>query len=63
LDEEDLIMNLSAAYLKKREEWKEEGELKTAINLLRQGFSAEVIAEAASLSIEMIANLRDQSSL
>jgi hypothetical protein len=71
LDEEDLIMNLSAAYLKKREEWKEEGKLEgklegkteTAINLLRQGFSAEVIAEATGLSIETIANLRDQSSL
>jgi predicted transposase/invertase (TIGR01784 family) len=67
LDEEDLIMNLSAAYLKKREEWKDEGKLEgkteTAINLLKKGMNLGEIAEVTGLSTEAIENLRDRASL
>lgn len=67
-EEEELIMNLSAAYLKKREEWKDEGILEgilegkaiTAINLLREGFSVDLIVRATGLPIETIESLRDR---
>ena len=59
-EEEELIMNLSAAYLKKQEEWKLEGKLEAAIGFLREGVSAEVIARALGLSIEAIEKLRNQ---
>jgi hypothetical protein len=58
-EEEELIMNLSAAYLKKREEWKEEGKLEVAINLLREDFTIDLIVRATGLSIETIESLRD----
>ena len=62
LEEEELIMNLSAAYLKKQEEWKLEGKLEgkleAAIGLLREGMTPEVIARALGLPIESIENLR-----
>ena len=61
-EEEELIMNLSAAYLKKQEEWKLEGKLEgkleAAIGLLREGMTPEVIARALGLPIESIENLR-----
>ena len=63
-EEEELIMNLSAAYLKKREEWKDEGILEgkaiTAINLLREGFSVDLIVRATGLPIETIESLLDR---
>ena len=67
-EDEDLIMNLSTAYLKKREEWKLEGKLEgilegkvdTAINLLRLSISPEIIADSTGLSIETIESLRDR---
>jgi hypothetical protein len=63
-DEEELIMNLSAAYLQKREEWKEEGAqervFKVANNLLRQGMSVELVAHATELPIEQVNQLRQQ---
>jgi hypothetical protein len=33
-DEEELIMNLSVAYLNKKEEWKEEGKEEIVVNML-----------------------------
>jgi hypothetical protein len=59
-EEEELIMNLSAAYLKKREEWKEEGKLEVAINLLREGSTLDLIVRATGLSIATIESLRDR---
>ena len=62
-EEEDLIMNLSAAYLKKQEEWKLEGKLEgkleAAIGLLREGMTPEIIARALGIPIEAIEKLRD----
>ncbi len=67
-EEEELIMNLSAAYLKKREEWKEqgilegilEGKIITAVNLLRRGMDFQEISEVTGLPIETIEGLRDR---
>ena len=63
-EEEELIMNLSAAYLKKKQEWKEEAQIEAqieaAINFLRLGVSSGIIAQALGLSIETIENLRDR---
>jgi hypothetical protein len=78
LEEENLIMNLSAAYLKKREEWKLEGrlegklegklegrlegKLETAINLLKKDIGVAIIAEVTGLPIGHIEHLRDQTN-
>jgi hypothetical protein len=59
-DEEELIMNLSVAYLKKQEEWKEEGKLEAAIGLLREGVAPQIISRALGLPIATIEKLRDQ---
>jgi hypothetical protein len=53
-------MNLSAAYLKKKQEWKEETQIEDAINLLRVGVSSEIIAQAFGLPIETIESLRSR---
>ena len=64
LDEEELIMNLSAAYLKKREEWKEEGKEEgkedIILRLLRSGMTPQTIAEMINFPIESIEKLRDR---
>jgi hypothetical protein len=59
-DEEELIMNLSTAYLKKQEEWKEEGKLEAAIAFLRAGATPEFIAQAMEMPIATIEKLRDR---
>ena len=53
-------MNLSTAYLKKREEWKEEGIYEVAMNLLREGIDITIILKVTGLSIEQINQLREQ---
>jgi predicted transposase/invertase (TIGR01784 family) len=68
LEEEELIMNLSAAYLKKQQEWKEEGrkegrqelQIQMVINGLREGLSLEALATILGLPIEQIEALRDR---
>ncbi len=62
-DEEELIMNLSVAYTKKIEEAKLEGKLESAIGLLREGMTPEIIARALRLPIESIEKLRDDQRL
>jgi hypothetical protein len=59
-DEEELIMNLSVAYLKKKEEWKLEVQLDIATSLLRKGIDVESIADSTGLPIETIEKLRDR---
>ena len=67
-DEEELIMNLSAAYLQKREEWKEQGEKEgrkqeredMASNLLREGIDIEIITKVTGLTIEQVTKLRQE---
>jgi hypothetical protein len=67
-EEEELIMQLSEAYLKKRQEWYEEGqqdgETKTlrsvAIKLLRQGIALEVIVQTTGLSIATIEQIHQE---
>ena len=73
-EEEELIMNLSAAYQKKKQEWLEEGKeegkkegeregkkegiIQVALNLLQEGFTLDLIAKATKLSIAEIERLR-----
>jgi cob(I)alamin adenosyltransferase len=65
-EDEELIMNLSAAYMKRQQEWLEEGEQRgsdrkvreVAINALRKGFTAELIMDITGLSLEEIEQLR-----
>jgi predicted transposase/invertase (TIGR01784 family) len=64
-------MNLSAAYLKKQQEWLTEGEQRgvnlgrqeerqeIAIVSLREGLSPEVVAKITGLSLEEIEQLRE----
>jgi uncharacterized protein YerC len=61
-EEEALIMQLSEAYVKKQQEWKEEGIQQgiQIVNLLKQGVSLESIAQATGLSIEKIERIRQQ---
>ena len=57
-------MNLSAAYLQKRSEWKEEGlqegVYKVGRNLLRQGMPIELVAQVTELTIDRVKELRDR---
>jgi predicted HTH domain antitoxin len=73
-EDEELIMNLSAAYLQKQQEWKEEGrqeghqeghqegrserQQEVAIALLQAGVSLDLIAQATGISIESLQKLR-----
>ena len=63
-DEEELIMNLSVAYVKKieesKEEAREEATITAAIGLLREGVTSEIIARALGLPIATIEKLRDR---
>ncbi|MBE9033476.1 hypothetical protein IQ266_27475 [filamentous cyanobacterium LEGE 11480] len=62
-EDEELIMNLSEAYLKRRQEWRQEGiqenQQSTAVAALREGFSVEVIMRLTGLSRERIEQLRE----
>jgi hypothetical protein len=61
-EDEELIMNLSAAYLKKQQEWLTEGRQEErreiAIAALREGYSPESISTLTGLSLEAIEKLR-----
>ena len=59
-EEEELIMNLSAAYVKKKEEWREEVIYTVALNLLRENVDMGLILKVTGLSIEQINQLREQ---
>jgi hypothetical protein len=62
------MMNLSAAYRKKQQEWKEEGfregrqEIlgEIAIKLLRKGITADFVAKVTKLPIAQINQLQEQ---
>jgi hypothetical protein len=62
-EDEELIMNLSAAYIKKQQEWLEAGSdrkgREVAIAALRKGYSSDVIMELTGLSLEEIEKLRE----
>jgi hypothetical protein len=59
-DEEELIMNLSVAYLKKKEEWKKEGKEEIVVNMLRRGLDTASICDLTGFSIETVEKLRDR---
>lgn len=67
-EEEELIMNLSAAYLKKREEWKQEGIEsgisqgigEVATNLLKEGLSVEFVMKVTGLTAPQIQSITIQ---
>jgi hypothetical protein len=61
LDDEELIMQLSAAYLKKKEEWTEEVQVKIALNLLQEKSPIDFISRTTGLSIEIIEKLCDRA--
>jgi predicted transposase/invertase (TIGR01784 family) len=77
-EDEELIMQLSEAYLKKRQEWfeegkeegKEEGEQRgrqaerqsNAVSMLREGIAVESIARITGFSIAEIEQLRQKHS-
>jgi hypothetical protein len=60
-EDEELIMNLSAAYLKKQQEWKQAGleqsRHEIATNLLREGVAVELIVKATGLSMAEVEGL------
>ena len=77
-EEEELIMNLSTAYLKKREEWKQEGiesgisqgigigrqqnSYEVAANLLKEGLSVEFIMKVTGLTAAQIQSITIQAT-
>jgi hypothetical protein len=66
-EDEELIMNLSAAYIKKQQEWLEEGGRKMldrrnqeiTIAALRKGLDIALIMELTGLSLGEIEKLRE----
>ncbi len=70
-EDEELIMNLSAAYMKRQQEWLEVGEERgirqgidrkgreVAIKALRKGLAVEVVMDITGLSFEEIEQLRE----
>ena len=69
-EEEELIMNLSTAYLKKRKEWKQEGIdsgisqgiTEVAANLLKEGLSVEFIMKVTGLTANQIQRISTQAT-
>ncbi len=57
-EQEELIMNLSAAYVKKQREWVKQGRQEVAIAALREGLDVSLIMKLTGLSIEQIEQLR-----
>lgn len=57
-------MNLSAAYLNKQQEWKQErvaiGTQNVAINLLRERMPIDLIARTTGLSVDQINQLQQR---
>jgi hypothetical protein len=53
-------MNLSVAYLKKKEEWREEVKEEIIMNMLRRGLDVESIHDFTGFPIETIERLRDR---
>ena len=57
-------MNLSAAYVKKKEEWREdginEGVYTVALNLLRENADMRLILKVTGLTVEQINQLQEQ---
>lgn len=62
-EEEELVMNLSAAYLKKQQEWLQEGIQQKSHDVvfaaLREGISPELIARLTGLTMVEIEQLRE----
>jgi hypothetical protein len=63
-EEEELLMNLSAAYLKQQQDWKQEGRqeerVEVAIKLLNEGIAPELIMKITGFPIDAINQLRPQ---
>jgi hypothetical protein len=62
-EEEELLMNLSAAYLKQQQDWKQEGRqeerVEVAIKLLNEGIAPELIMKITGFPIETINQLHN----
>jgi hypothetical protein len=54
---QELIMQLSPAYIKWREETLQEGKSEVAINLLRSGMNCERVVQLTGLSMELVLKL------
>jgi hypothetical protein len=57
---QELIMQLSPAYIKWREETLQEGKSEVAINLLRSGMDCEQVVQLTGLSMEIIQKLSQE---
>jgi hypothetical protein len=70
-EDEELIMNLSAAYLQKQQEWKEEGIQvgiqtgihQVAIALLQENLDLQLIAKTTGLPIKAVKQLQKENNL
>jgi hypothetical protein len=66
-EDEELIMNLSAAYLQKQQEWKEEGRIEhqqeVAIAMIKENLDPNLIARTTGLSIKVIKKLQKNDGL
>jgi predicted transposase/invertase (TIGR01784 family) len=66
-EDEELIMNLSAAYLQKQQEWKEEGIQtgihQVAIAMLQENLDLQLIAKTTGLPIKAVKQLQKENSL
>jgi predicted transposase/invertase (TIGR01784 family) len=66
-DDEELIMNLSAAYVQKQKEWKEEGRQEgpqeMAIAMLKENLDLNLIVRTTGLTIQAIKKLQEENNL
>ena len=59
-EDEELLMNLSTVYQNLKQDWRQENQLETAIVLLLEGVTIEIIQKATGLTIVQIQQLRDR---
>jgi hypothetical protein len=62
-EDEELIMNLSAAYLQKQQEWKEEGIQQVAIAMIKENLDPNLIVKTTGLPIKVIKKLQKENNL
>jgi hypothetical protein len=61
-EDEELIMNLSAAYLQKQQEWKEEGIQQVAIAMIKENLDLNLIVKTTGLPIKAIKKLQKENN-
>jgi hypothetical protein len=56
-------MNLSAAYLQKQQEWKEEGIQQVAIAMIKENLDLNLIVKTTGLPIKAVKRLQKENNL